>query len=239
MKKTYNIYIDESCHLERDGFPVICIGYIKLEYGQYPSVKEVIKNIRLKHKTFSEIKWSKISLSRLPLYKELIDLFFSSEMEFRCVLVKNKGNLDHERYNRGDHNAFYYKMIYLLLNNRYTNPTDDNYRVILDIKDTRGKASLKVLSDCLKNKNERTTTSPFTYYQHIRSNENEFIQLTDLLIGAVTYKSRKENEKAGASKVKRQVIDYLEKKSGYSLDEGTIPWEQKFNIFDFQISSSR
>lgn len=237
MEKTYNIYIDESCHLEHNDSTVMCIGYIKLEYGQYSTIKEAIKRIRFKHKTFSEIKWSKLSISRLSLYKELIDLFFLSNMEFRCVLVKNKGNLDHDRYNRGDHDAFYYKMIYLLLNNKYTNPTDDIYRVILDIKDTRGKVSLKVLGDCLKDKNEGS--SPFKYFQHIRSNENELIQLTDLFIGAVTYKARKENEKTGASKIKLEVIDYLERKSGYSLDEGTIPWEPKFNIFDFQISSAK
>ncbi len=237
MSKTYSIYVDESCHLEHDGFPIMCIGYTKIEYKQYPVIKSAIKEIKLRHKSATEIKWSKLSMSRLPLYKEIIDFFFSSGIEFRCVLVKNKGNLDHETYNRGDHNAFYYKIIYLLLNNKYTNPKDEKYRVILDIKDTRGRQRLSELDKCLINKNEGN--SPFKYFQNIRSHENELLQLTDLFIGAIAYKTRKEHEKENASKVKCEVIDYLEKRSGYHLDEGTIPWEHKFNIFDFQISSSK
>lgn len=237
MSKIYNLYIDESCHLEHDGCSVMCIGYTKIEYEKYPIVKETIKKIKLKHKTATEIKWSKLSMSRLPLYKELIDFFCSSAITFRCVLVKNKSNLDHATFNRGDHNAFYYKMIYLLLNNKYIIPTDENYRVILDIKNTKGRESLTELDKCLINKNEGN--SPFRYFQHIRSLENELLQLTDLFIGAIAYKSRKEHQKTNTSKVKCEVIDYLEMKTGYALDDGTIPWEPKFNIFDFQISSSK
>ena len=237
MSKIFNIFIDESCHLEHDGFPIMCIGYTKLEYSQYQIIKEKIKKIKYKHKSLTEIKWSKLSMSRLALYKELIDFFFSSEIAFRCILVKNKSNLNHDKFNRGDHNAFYYKMIYLLLNNKYINPTDESYRVILDIKDTRGRERLSELAKCLTNKNKGN--SPFIYFQNIRSHESELLQLTDLFIGAITYKTRKENQKITASKVKCEVIEYLEKKSGYLLDDGTIPWESKFNIFDFQICSSK
>jgi hypothetical protein len=28
----YNLYIDESCHLEHDRMPVMCIGYTKIQY---------------------------------------------------------------------------------------------------------------------------------------------------------------------------------------------------------------
>ena len=142
MSKTSSIYIDETCHLENDNQSVMCIGYTKIDQLAYQSIKESIKSIKLKHKAPTEIKWNKLSLSRLDLYKELIDYFFKSPIEFRCVLVKNKSNLDHEKFNRGDHNAFYYKLVYQLLNNPWVNPSDTNYRVILDIKDTRGKQRL-------------------------------------------------------------------------------------------------
>ena len=33
--KEYTLYIDESCHLESDNFPVMCIGYTKIENSQY------------------------------------------------------------------------------------------------------------------------------------------------------------------------------------------------------------
>ncbi len=236
MSILYNLYIDETCHLEYDKQSVMCIGYTKIAHNDYLKVKDDLKKIKLKHKSATEIKWSKVSLSRIELYKDWIDYFFDQNIAFRCILVKNKRNLDHDKFNRGDHNAFYYKMIYLLLHNKYVNPSDEQYRVILDIKDSRGIERLKELDDCL---NPSEEDKSFVYFQHIRSHENELIQLTDLLIGAVGFKARKEHTKSDASKVKCELIDYLEKKSGYSLDEGTIPWESKFNIFDFQISAVR
>ena len=215
----------------------MCIGYTKINRNNYKAIKGAIKAIKLKHKSPTEIKWNKLSASRSLMYKELIDFFFDSDIEFRCVLVKNKSNLDHEKFNRGDHNAFYYKLIYLLLNNHYTNPLNAKYRVILDIKDTRGSEKLSELELCL-NKHFHGD-SPFIYFQNIRSHENELLQLTDLFIGAITYKARKQHLQKNASQVKCDLIKHLETKSGYLLNDGTEPWEQKFNIFDFQISSSK
>lgn len=57
------------------------------------------------------------------MYKELIDYFFDSNMEFRCILVKYKDRLDNLSFNNGEHDNFYYKMIYYLLVNPYTNPS--------------------------------------------------------------------------------------------------------------------
>lgn len=76
-----------------------------------------------------------------------------------------------------------------------------------------------------------------SFFQHIHSNENEFLQLTDLFIGAICYKSRNKHSEIGASPTKNEVVKYLEKCSKYSLDDGTEPWETKFNIYDFQIKT--
>lgn len=232
--KTYNLYCDESCHLENDKLPVMCIGYTKIDRNNYADIKEDIKAIKLKHKNPTEIKWQKLSLSRIELYKELIDYFFDNPIEFRCVLIKNKEKLNHLEFNQGSHDNFYYKTVYLLLNSM-TNPVEFNYRVMLDVKDTRGKEKLEKIQEVFHNK--YNGASPFTYFQNIHSCESEFLQLTDLFIGAITYKSRGAHLLENASKVKVEIANYLEQKSGYSLDDGTEPWEQKFNIFDFQIKS--
>ncbi|MBE7646809.1 DUF3800 domain-containing protein [Tenacibaculum finnmarkense] len=237
MNKTYNFYIDESCHLEHDDSQIMCIGYTKIAGIQYDELKKGIKNIKLKHKSPTEIKWNKVSKSRIGLYKDLIDFFFVKEIKFRCVLAKNKQNLNHNKYNDGNHSTFYNKVVYLLLNNQYANPIlDVDYKVLLDIKDTQGKQRLNELAFYFDKK--LNGVSPFKYFQHIHSNENEFMQLTDLFIGAITFKARKLHLKENASEVKCEIVSYLEKKSGYSLDDGTVPWETKFNIFDFQIPVS-
>lgn len=233
--KVYNIYCDESCHLKNDKQSVMCLAYTKIESNNYLMLKHKIKTIKLKHNSPTELKWNTISGSRIELYKELIDFFFENDIEFRCMLIKNKQKLDHDQFNEGDIDNFYYKSIYYLLNNSHVNPNTNQYRTYLDIKDTRGKSRLKKIVEVLHNKHHGK--SPFVHFQHIHSHENEFIQLTDFFMGAISYKARNQHLEHNSSNVKREVIEYLESKSGYNISEGTEPWESKFNIFDFQPKS--
>lgn len=233
--KTYNIYIDESCHLLNDySRSVMAIGYIKCDLEEFSIIKENIKAIKELHSFHYEIKWNKVSASRLPFYKELVDYFFNSNLTFRCVLIKYKERLDHESYNQGDHNNFYYKIVYQLLHNSYTTPINDNkYRIYFDLKDTRSIEKIKKLKQVFDS--EFKERSPYIHFQNIRSHESEFIQLADLFIGAITYKTRRNFDIARfQNQGKIELIGYIEEKSGYTLDEGTVPWETKFNIFDQQ-----
>jgi len=208
----------------------MAIGYIKVNDSDYETVKTDLKQLKLKYKTPVELKWSKVSKSRLPFYKELINYFFHNPLYFRCILVKYKEKLDHDQFNHGEHDNFYYKMIYYLL--RPNNGNDHQYRVFLDIKDTWGRAKLQKIDQIFQALHKQK--SPFVQFQHIRSHESEFIQLTDLFLGAITYKARHLDKVIGANPAKVQIIQYLEEMSGYTLDEGTVPWEEKFNIFDHQ-----
>jgi len=229
-----NIFIDESCHLEHDNLPVMCIGYIKVSQKNYHHIKENLKAIKEKHYNPFELKWNKVSPSRQELYRELIDYFFENPLFFRCVIIKYKQNLDHDQFNMGSHDNFYYKMIYYLL--RLNNDPGTQYRVFLDIKDTRGREKLRKIDEVFSNYYKGV--SPFIYFQHIRSHENVFIQLADLFIGAITYKARGEHKKTDANPIKKFIVEYLEERSGYIIDESTEPWEEKFNIFDHQPRKS-
>lgn len=228
-----NIFIDESCHLEHDNIPIMCIGYIKVPQNQYTQLKEHFEALKLEYHTPMELKWNKFSNSRLPFYKALVDYFFNNPLEFRCILVKYKDRLNHSDYNSGSHDNFYYKLIYFLLK---TNPSEEQYRVFLDIKDTRGKEKLNKINEVFTQyyKGE----SPFTHLQHIRSHDNVFIQLADFFIGAITYKTRMKSNPDLNHAGRLEFIEYLEEASGFSLDEGTVPWETKFNIFDHQPKKS-
>ena len=226
----YNLFVDESCHLEHDHIPVMCIGYIKVPQVLYKILYKGVVTIKDKHHTSGEIKWNKFSSSRLPLYKELVDFFFCKPIEFRCVLIKYKDRLNNQDFNQGSHDNFYYKMIYYLLR---PNPQGLEYRVFLDIKDTQGKERLNKINEVFKNYHRGY--SPFIHYQHLNSDDNVFFQLTDLFIGAITYKTRVENKDIiTPHHSKIEFIEYLEKKSGFLIHEGTGPWERKFNIFDQQ-----
>jgi hypothetical protein len=216
----------------------MAIGYIKSPALNYSLHRDNLHKIKLKYKTPVELKWEKASASRMDMYEELIDYFFKSDLQFRCVLVKYKENLDHAKFNEGSHEVFYYKTIYYLITNTYFNPNDKNeYHVFLDISNTRGRDRkrkiLEVLSKLYKGNN------PFTYFQHIRSHETPLLQLADFFLGAVSYKARlMKGEIQNPSPVKLKIIKRIEQLSGYSLDESSEPWDTKFNVFDHQPKKS-
>lgn len=224
-----NIFIDETSHLEYDNHYSMCVGYIQVKVKDYQQIKADIKKIQYQYKSPFELKWSKFSKSRLPYYKALVDYFYKSDLSFRCVVVKPKSLLNHRQYNQGKHDNFYYKMIYFLI---LSSVEKYNCSVFLDIKDTRGKEKLNKIEEVFENKFK--IKKPFNSIQHLRSEDNIFIQLADFFIGTVNYKCRAKNENLETNQAKQEFIMYLEKKIGFSLDNTTPPWEEKFNIFNFQ-----
>lgn len=229
MSDIVRIYIDESCHLENDKLPVMCVGGLYVEEGQWKELSDKIKQIKLEHHSPTELKWNKVSASRMPLYKALIDFFFQQkELRFSALLIKHKENINNERYNDSDHNIFYYKTMFYLIRDFQSSGI---YKVYMDIKDNRGKARLNILAKILC---RVCGAEKYVHFQNIRSEESQFIQLADFFIGAIVYKQRGDIAKKSA--VKNEIIEYIEHKSRYSITESTPPWEKKFKIWDFQLA---
>lgn len=235
MKK-YNIYIDESCHLEHDNSNIMCIGYTHVPEDRYIEFRRAIKILKLKHKSPTEIKWNSLSKSRWELYKELIDLFFCNDIEFRAILIKDKNNFGPKSFSRKDQHSYYYKSLSHLLQNKVF-LEKNSYQVFLDVKDTRGKQRIKFLQSELDFHFPKK--SPFVSFQHLHSDDNEFLQLTDLFIGAICYKARNLDKAENASEIRVKIINYLEKVYGYTLNDGTAPWDTKFYINDFRIKTPK
>lgn len=225
----YNLFVDESCHLQYDHIPVMCIGYIKVPAIRHEEISAIFHKIKYQFKAMEEIKWNKFSRKRLPFYKALVDAFFHCPLEFRCVLIKYKDRLRHEDFNQGSHDNYYYKMTYQLLK---PNPVGVYYRVFMDIKDHYGRTKLKKINEVFNN--HHRGESPFIHFQHLRSHDNIFFEITDLFIGAVTYKARCELKNIEPNPYRMELIDYIEDKAGFLLHESTPLWESKFNIFDHQ-----
>lgn len=114
MSKTFNIYCDESCHIENDKKNFLFLGSIRSAYNQVKTHTENIKEIKRKHNFYGEIKWTSVSKSKLMFYDDLIDYFFSSELIFRTIAVR-KSQLRNDEFGQS-YDEFYYKMYYILLN---------------------------------------------------------------------------------------------------------------------------
>lgn len=229
MAQRFNIYCDESCHLEHDGFEVMVLGALWSPRERTREIAERIRDIKARNKqlpTF-ELKWSRVSPSRAQLYQDVVDYFFDDDdLHFRCIIVP-KGQLAHAHFKQ-DHDTFYYKMYFQLL--RALLSPRAHYAIYLDIKDTRSAAKMAKLHDVLCNNMYDFDKKVVERIQTVRSHEVEQLQLADLLIGAVAYANRQ----LAGSTAKSSLLSRIRKRSGYELTRSTLLREEKFNVFRWE-----
>src|SRR3954463_4771011 len=112
MREIINIYCDESCHLQNDQQKVMAIGAVycpaskkneifqrlfelKKKYNLLPKFQKNEKDNR----THYELKWNKVSVSKINYFKDVIDFFFDDDdLHFRVLVVPDKSKLDYEKY---------------------------------------------------------------------------------------------------------------------------------------------
>lgn len=230
----YNVYCDESCHLEHDGINDMVIGAVWCDQKDVKRIIKDIKSIKQRSgvRSNSELKWVKIGPAKKELYEELINYFFSNDsLRFRCIVIQDKGNLDHERFNQ-THDEWYYKMYFDMLKGIFC--PKDEYEIYIDIKDTHSCSRVKKLEEVSRNSIYDFSGDTIKRIQPIRSEEVQIMQLVDVLIGAVTYHNRRFPEEHKKSTTKQALIDLIKKKSGYQLTKSTLLKEEKFNIFVWQ-----
>ncbi len=229
----YNIYCDESCHLEHDDSNAMTIGAIWMPKDISAKVSNDIKNIKVKHGVpiCRELKWSKISPSSLSLYKDLVRYFFdSSYLNFRCILIKDKTRLDHKKYNQ-THNNWYDKMYYDML--KHILKTSNQYYVYVDYKDTHSHYNSSILLKYLRSEKHDNDAKSIKRVQPIRSDEVQVMQLVDILIGAVAMKNRHFDNTVHRSSAKLEVAQLIAQLSGSNLSDSSSYSEKKFNIFSW------
>ncbi len=223
----YNIYCDESCHLQNDKSKVMVLGAIWCLKEKREEVFKRIREIKTQHglpESF-EIKWNKVSPSKMNFYLSVVDYFFDDDdLHFRALVVPDKSILDHGKFNQS-HDDFYYKMYFDLLK-VILNPLH-SYNIYIDIKDTRSQEKVEKLTDVLRNNHYDYNHKIIKKIQQIRSHEAELMALADLLIGSVCYLNRN----LTGSSAKRSIIKRIQDRSGYSLTHSTLFKEEKTNIF--------
>ena len=232
MSKVINIYCDESCHLPNDGKPVMVLGAVWCPVEKTHEIATRLREIRAKHGLPNgyEIKWSKVSPAKVEYYQDLIDYFFDDDdLKFRGVIAPKAG-LDHDRFNQ-THDDWYYKMMFLLLS-RIIGP-GGSYRIYLDKKDTRSGQKVRKLHDVLANDIFDFDHRIVERVQIVQSHDVIQLQLSDLLLGAISYVNRD----LGGSAAKLQLIERIRERSGYSLAKSTLYREEKFNLFYWRSAS--
>jgi len=177
MSEIYNIYCDESCHLENDRLPVMVLGAIWCPLEKVREISARLRDIKAVHHlspTF-EMKWAKVSPARQEFYLNMLDYFFDNDdLHFRALIVPDKSLLQHEEFGQ-THDDWYYKMYFDLL--KVILSPHECYRIYLDIKDTRGATKVARLHEVLSNSVYDFSREIIERLQLVRSHEVEISQL--------------------------------------------------------------
>ena len=226
----YNIYCDETCHLENDNINVMVLGAVWCPQNKLKEINQRISQIKERNGVSPkmELKWTKISPAKIDLYKDIVNYYFDDDdLHFRAVIIPDKNKLNHEKFNQ-THDEWYYKMYFDMLKVVFI-PTD-NYEVYIDIKDTNSYRKAKKLKEVCCNSMYDFSQRVIKRLQPIRSDEVEIMQLVDILIGATGYENRKFPIGFKNSRAKKDIIDLIKKRSGYTMTKTTLLREEKFNL---------
>lgn len=229
--RIFNVYCDESCHLENDHIPVMAWGAVYCPVEEVRDISSAIRDLKAGHglaRDF-EAKWTKISPAKADFYRALISLFLMDDrLRFRGLIVPDKSILKHGEFDQA-HDDWYYKMYYTMLNRIFVAP--HKYRIYLDIKDTRGGSRTSKLHEVLANSLFDFDRESVERVQQVRSHGSEILQMTDLLIGALTYANRGLSE----STAKTVLVKTLQESLGQNVLTTTSAFSAiKFNILRWQ-----
>lgn len=235
MSQIYNIYCDESGHLENDLEKVMVLGAVWCPQEKSREISIRIREIKNRHglKADFEIKWTKVSPAKKQFYLDVMDYFFDDDdLHFRALIVPDKSKLRHAEYGQ-THDDWYYKMYFDML--KVILSPSAKYRIYLDIKDTRSAAKIAKLHEVLSNSLYDFSRAIVERVQTVRSHEIELLQVADLLIGATAYVNRERLGNAG----KEALIARMKERSGYALTITTLLREDKVNLFRWHASEGQ
>ncbi len=231
MSETYNVYCDESSHLEHDRRKVMVLGAVWCPAAKAREVAVELRGIKQRHglNPFVEVKWTKVAPKKsLAFCLDYVDYFFDhDDLRFRGLFVPDKAVLDHSRFKQ-THDDWYYKMYFDLL--KVVISPRAHYRIFLDYKDTLGGGKIRKLHEVLCNNMYDFSREIVEPIQLARSHEVELLQMADMLCGAVGYV----NEGLATSQAKLALVERIRNRTGYTLTRSTLLREMKFNLFRWE-----
>lgn len=233
MPDSFNVYLDESCHLENDSADVMMLGAVWCPVDKTREIAIRIRDIQKQHglSEYLEIKWTNVAPAKEAFYRAVLDYFLDDDdLRFRGIVIPDKTKLDHAKFGQ-THDDWYYKMCFMLLEPIIV--PRKQYSIYLDIKDTRSEQKRKQLEDVLRTANYDGSGDIIRRVQQIRSHESKLMQLADLIMGVVTYANRG----LETSSAKLAMVERLKERSGFSLTRSTWLREPKLNLLVWELAN--
>jgi hypothetical protein len=222
------VYCDESCHDASGRHPFMAIGSLWVDRDARDQISHAFRRLAVEQGLRGELKWRKVSRSRLDAYARLADFFFDQpELRFRTIVVE-QSLVKMELHGR-DRELAFYKFYYEMLEKWLLAGND--YVILIDRKTNRGADRHTTLKTYLeRHLRGRAWITDLTI---IDSGETPLAQLCDVLTGAVAATF---NGAARPGSAKERLTQRVAARAGLaSLGVRTPPSEDKFNIFRINL----
>ncbi len=208
------IYIDES---SQNKHTYLVLGGLGVHLADRPQLEGLIAKARLPELPHGEAKWTKVSASKLPAYKRLVDVIFDHPRLVHChTLVVDTREVDDSTYNDGNREIGFNKEIYQLAT-KFARLYPDLFHVYPDYRKTnQSPEELRLILNRGRSKAGDKRDWPFRRCHFRESHECLPLQLIDIVIGSLAYELNGHNQAADASAAKCELSGYVKERAKVS-----------------------
>jgi hypothetical protein len=231
-----DIYIDES---SQTNHRFLVLGGIIAETQMVDALNAGIGIMRRPELPAGEMKWNKVSRSKLKCYRRVVDTFFDhrlfSSAHFHSVVVDTSA-LDHHAFNEGSRDIGFNKEIYQLASKFARLYRGRLFHVYPDERDTNQRPEhLRTILNFGRRKAGDPRDWPFRRCHFRDSKRTPLLQLVDVLAGALAYRLNGHHLLPDASPAKIDLSEHVLRKAGVTDPKRDTSMSGKFTIWHRQL----
>lgn len=205
------IYIDETSQNKHE---YLILGGLILHKDCVDQFNSMIARARLPELPFGELKWEKVSRSKLPAYKRVVDAFFDGQagclpMEFHSIVVHTP-DLKDDIYNKGSREIGFNKEVYQLCMKFSRLYKQRLFHIYPDERQTKSSPEelRQILNLKLRSKGDQREW-PFRRIHFQNSKKVLALQVVDILIGGIAFRLNGHDQKPNASESKKDLSKHI------------------------------
>jgi len=230
------VYIDESSTSHR----YLVLGAIIMLRDSADELIGLLRQARLPELPQGEMKWIKVSNGKLPAYIRFVDTFFRQPrgvVDFHSIVVDTTKQ-QHAIFNEGSREIGFSKEIYQLAL-KCSRLYNTLFHVYPDHRDTnqRPEELRLILNRGVRKKGDKRDW-PYRRLQFRDSKATIFLQLTDVLSGALAFHLNGHRQAQGASPAKCALSDHILQSAGIRNVLHDTAVRGKFTVWHRQLKSS-
>lgn len=199
-----SIFIDESSQTDNR---YLVLGAVIVPDDQISEIENALAAVRLPELPHGELKWAKVSKSKIEAYQRYVEAFFRfRDAHFHSIVVDTT-QIKHQVFNAGDRDTGFNKEIYQLVmkcGRLYREPI---FHVYPDRRSTPHSTTelRSIINHGMHKKLGRSREWPVRKLHFRDSKSTPCLHLADIFAGAIAYQHNGHGNKPGASPARKQL----------------------------------